>query len=66
VVSLPEGLHGEVVQWDFGKIETSGFKRTGSLNKPPRPLLNAVQDLKTVRINVCNAALAQGESLHRG
>jgi nucleoside phosphorylase len=42
VVSQPEGVHGRVVQWDFGKMESGGFKRTGSLNKPPRPLLNAV------------------------
>lgn len=47
VVSQPDGIHGGVVQWDFGKMESGGFKRTGSLNKPPRPLLNAVQDIKT-------------------
>jgi nucleoside phosphorylase len=47
VVSQPEGVHGGVVQWDFGKMESGGFKRTGSLNKPPRLLLNAVQDIKT-------------------
>jgi nucleoside phosphorylase len=47
VVSQPEGMHGGVVQWDFGKMEEDGFKRTGSLNKPPRLLLNAVQDIKT-------------------
>jgi nucleoside phosphorylase len=46
VVSQPEGVYGGVVQWDFGKMESGGFKRTGSLNKPPRPLLNAVQDIK--------------------
>lgn len=47
VVSQPEGTHGGVVQWDFGKTEKGGqFRRTGSLNKPPRPLLNAVQDIK--------------------
>ncbi|KAH8722805.1 hypothetical protein GQ44DRAFT_657694 [Phaeosphaeriaceae sp. PMI808] len=46
VVSQPEGIHGGVVQWDFGKMESHGFKRIGSLNKPPRPLLNAVQDIK--------------------
>ena len=50
VVSQPEGMHGGVVQWDFGKMEHDGFKRTGSLNKPPRPLLQAVQDLKTVHL----------------
>jgi nucleoside phosphorylase len=46
VISQPEGSFGGVVQWDFGKMEAGGFKRTGSLNKPPRPLLNALQDIK--------------------
>jgi nucleoside phosphorylase len=50
VVSQPDGSHGGVVQWDFGKMERGGFKRTGSLNKPPRPLLNAVQDIKIKHI----------------
>jgi nucleoside phosphorylase len=48
VVSQPDGTHSGVVQWDFGKTEKGGvFRRTGSLNKPPRVLLNAVQDIKT-------------------
>jgi nucleoside phosphorylase len=47
VVSQPDGTHGGVMQWDFGKMEKGGiFKRTGSLNKPPRVLLNALQDIK--------------------
>ena len=47
VVSQPDGQHGGVVQWDYGKMERDGvFRRTGTLNKPPRPLLNAVQSLK--------------------
>ncbi|KAK4494453.1 hypothetical protein PRZ48_014751 [Zasmidium cellare] len=47
VVSQPEGMHGGVIQWDFGKMEKGAvFRRTGTLNKPPRPLLNAVQSLK--------------------
>lgn len=47
VVSQPDGTHGGVVQWDFGKMEKGGlFKRKGSLNKPPRVLLNALQDIK--------------------
>jgi nucleoside phosphorylase len=47
VVSQPEGKHGGVVQWDFGKMESGGeFRRTGSLDKPPKVLLNAVQDIK--------------------
>jgi nucleoside phosphorylase len=48
VVSQPDGAHGGVVQWDYGKMENDGvFRRTGTLNKPPRPLLNAVQSLKS-------------------
>jgi nucleoside phosphorylase len=47
VVSQPNGQHGGVVQWDFGKIEAGGiFQRTGMLSKPPRELLNAVQGLQ--------------------
>ena len=47
VVSQPHESHGGVVQWDFGKTEAEQvFRRTGMLNKPPRALLNAVQDLK--------------------
>jgi nucleoside phosphorylase len=47
VVSQPGGLHGGVVQWDFGKMEKGGeFQRIGSLNKPPRTLLYALQRMK--------------------
>ncbi|KAK4891621.1 hypothetical protein LTR27_009790 [Elasticomyces elasticus] len=47
VVSQPNGTHGGVVQWDFGKMEAEGvFRRTGALSKPPRPLLSAIQNLK--------------------
>jgi nucleoside phosphorylase len=48
VVSQPEGAHGGVVQWDFGKMENRGvFLRTGTLNKPPPVLLHALQTMKT-------------------
>jgi nucleoside phosphorylase len=47
IISQPDGMHGGVVQWDFGKMEADGFKRTGTLNKPPRELLNAVQGLRS-------------------
>lgn len=48
VVSQPDGKHGGVVQWDYGKMERDGvFRRTGVLNKPPRSILNAVQSLKS-------------------
>ncbi|KAF2716488.1 purine and uridine phosphorylase [Polychaeton citri CBS 116435] len=47
IVSQPDGQHGGVVQWDFGKMEKDGvFRRTGTLDKPPRVLLNALQNLK--------------------
>ncbi|KAI7216798.1 purine and uridine phosphorylase [Hortaea werneckii] len=47
VVSQPDGMHGGVVQWDYGKWEKDGvFKRKGMLNKPPLPLLSAMQSLK--------------------
>jgi nucleoside phosphorylase len=48
VVSQPDNMHSGVVQWDFGKMEKEGvFRRTGTLNKPPRHLLIAVQSLKS-------------------
>jgi nucleoside phosphorylase len=50
IVSQPEGTHGGVLQLDFGKMEHDGFKRAGSLDKPPRLLLNALQDIKEKHI----------------
>ncbi|KAI1146924.1 nucleoside phosphorylase domain-containing protein [Nemania diffusa] len=48
VVSKPAGIFGGVVQYDLGKtIEKGTFKQTGSLNKPPRVLLNALARLET-------------------
>src|SRR5271155_5806896 len=47
VVSQPSGTSGGVIQYDFGKTVQEGqFERTGSLNKPPDVLLNAVANLK--------------------
>jgi nucleoside phosphorylase len=42
VVSLPEKVHGGVVQYDFGKSTPTGLERTGHLNAPPKILLEAV------------------------
>ncbi|KAL2839313.1 hypothetical protein BJX68DRAFT_258903 [Aspergillus pseudodeflectus] len=42
VVSLPEKIHGGVVQYDFGKATSTGLERTGYLNAPPKILLEAV------------------------
>jgi nucleoside phosphorylase len=47
VVSLPEGQHGGVIQYDLGKMEVDGFHRLGTLNKPPQLLRTAVANLKS-------------------
>ncbi|KAL4878152.1 hypothetical protein BJY04DRAFT_221299 [Aspergillus karnatakaensis] len=46
VVSLPEKMHGGVVQYDFGKSTPNGLERTGHLNAPPKVLLEAVAKLQ--------------------
>ncbi|KAH7626201.1 nucleoside phosphorylase domain-containing protein [Sordaria sp. MPI-SDFR-AT-0083] len=46
VVSVPQQTYGGVVQWDLGKAEQEGFKRTGSLNRPPNLLLSVVTELR--------------------
>lgn len=51
VVSQPTDMHGGVVQWDFGKMEQGGvFRRTGTLNKPPRVLLGVLQTLQALEM----------------
>jgi hypothetical protein len=46
VVSQPAGVYGGVTQYDLGKATVNGFVETGSLNCPPRVLLNAVSALQ--------------------
>lgn len=46
VVARPTDKHGGVVQYDFGKATPTGFQRTGILNSPPRPLLQALSKLE--------------------
>jgi nucleoside phosphorylase len=51
VVSQPEGSHGGVVLGEilggYGKTDSvSRFRRTGILERPPQPLLDAVQSLE--------------------
>ncbi|KAL8939223.1 MAG: hypothetical protein Q9211_002836 [Gyalolechia sp. 1 TL-2023] len=47
VVSQPKDRFGGVVQYDRGKKTAGGmFERTGQLNKPPPPLLNALASLQ--------------------
>ena len=51
-VSQPTGSHGGVFQWDYGKTEQGGeFHHSGTLDKPPNALLNALQSLKIYDIN---------------
>ncbi|RLM00035.1 hypothetical protein CFD26_108056 [Aspergillus turcosus] len=46
VVSKPTADHGGVIQYDYGKALVGGrFQRTGTLNKPPTVLLNAIAEL---------------------
>ncbi|KAK7920679.1 kinesin light chain [Apiospora marii] len=46
VISQPAGQYGGVVQYDFGKTRPDGrIERTGSLNAPPKILLNALAKL---------------------
>ncbi|KAH0533106.1 hypothetical protein TsFJ059_001714 [Trichoderma semiorbis] len=48
VVSTPLGQFPGVVEWDFSKVKEEGmFKRIGSLNNPPTPLLTALTRLET-------------------
>jgi nucleoside phosphorylase len=48
VVSKPTGKYGGVIQYNYGKTVQGGrFERTGSLNKPPNVLLNAVASLQS-------------------
>ncbi|KAL3465422.1 purine and uridine phosphorylase [Aspergillus heterothallicus] len=46
VISCPTGTCGGVVRYDMGKRGNT-FKRTGSLNSPPRSLLVAVNSMRT-------------------
>lgn len=47
VIGTPADDHPGVVQWDMGKAEQGGqFRRTGSLDRPPNELLNAVSKLE--------------------
>ncbi|KAL4956988.1 nucleoside phosphorylase domain-containing protein [Aspergillus filifer] len=47
VVGQPDGQHGGVVQYDFGKTVLGGFQRTGALNAPSHSLLTAVSKFKS-------------------
>jgi len=47
VVSCPDGKHGGVIQYDFGKSLLQGrFEYTGALNSPPREVLSTLAAIK--------------------
>jgi nucleoside phosphorylase len=55
VVSTPGHTSGAVVQYDLGKVLPDGeFSRRGSLNKPPRVILNAVNRLRSEHLMTGN------------
>jgi nucleoside phosphorylase len=48
VVSVGKSGHGGVYQYDLGKtMQNRAFRPTGHLDKPPRVLLTALQEVKT-------------------
>ncbi|KAM3086332.1 hypothetical protein ACMFMG_000468 [Clarireedia jacksonii] len=47
VVSMPTDTDGGVIQYDLGRYEKEGFRRKGSLNKPPRLLRSAAIQINT-------------------
>lgn len=49
VVSQPSGQGGGVIQYDLGKREIDGFRRLGTLNKPPTVLRTAIANLRATR-----------------
>ncbi|KAG9251960.1 nucleoside phosphorylase domain-containing protein [Emericellopsis atlantica] len=47
VVSMPEGQHGGVVQYDLGKSSGAGFQLKGFLQLPPALLRSAVERMES-------------------
>ncbi|KAI1742728.1 nucleoside phosphorylase domain-containing protein [Xylaria scruposa] len=47
VVSMPEGRHGGLVQYDLGKDIDGGFRLKGFLSAPPTELRSAVCEMKS-------------------
>lgn len=54
VVSMPEGEHGGVVQYDLGKDTEDGFQRKGFLCPPPTILRSAVGMMKSDHLTADN------------
>lgn len=49
VVSKPTERGGGVIQYDLGRMEVDGFRRLGTLNKPPTLLRTAITNLRSTR-----------------
>jgi nucleoside phosphorylase len=47
VISMPDGQHGGIVQYDLGKDTEDGFQLKGFLSPPPSILRNAVGIMKS-------------------
>jgi hypothetical protein len=47
VVSMPEGTHGGVVQYDLRKDIDGGFRLKGFLSAPPTELTSAILEMKS-------------------
>ncbi|KAF3907450.1 hypothetical protein ABW21_db0208293 [Orbilia brochopaga] len=57
VVGIPTGRYPGVVQYDRGKTLAGGrFEETGTLNRPPRELLNIVSKLRAFHLAGCYGA----------
>jgi hypothetical protein len=46
VVGTPSGQWPGLVQWDFGKTESEGFKRIGALNNPPSTAADCAVEIR--------------------
>ncbi|KAF3291492.1 hypothetical protein TWF970_000705 [Orbilia oligospora] len=58
VVSLPTGISGGVIQYEFGKTVSEGkFQYAGSLNAPPPLLLNALTHIRAINTKRLGAIL---------
>lgn len=54
VISMPDGEHGGVVQYDLGRQTKSGFEAKGFLWPSPATLRNAAQDMESHHLGYGN------------
>ncbi|KAJ6785095.1 hypothetical protein PWT90_03552 [Aphanocladium album] len=54
VISMPDGHHGGVVQYDLGKDEEQEFTLKGYLMPPPMQLKNAIQRMRSNHLTAGN------------